>query len=353
MNIERNMKYRRREFAPLDIYSYLNSPDVAKYCREIGKIWTPFEMAALISRSERHSISEKHSAWCELMNEYPDMPTKENHNFKSYESFHAKLVELIDYEEQTLALFKKLEAGAIYAYKGWRHGEYHRPHSEAVYTTYDKVWAAIREDWERDEVSEIVISKIFPDDMGRIVAHADYDGNLYSIDTFCDEQTHLQWYPYLKMVDWEKFIDSIRLLNSQYIDIPVPFKRGDILTEVQNRRCADNPIIFVLDSLDRDDPVMFARHLENGDETDMTAWGFAVDEDGMLHNDHMVYYDQLVYFDGKLEGKKALLHYVCLFIHDKIYLPELLTMQCRILLQHQIDSNLRCYIPENLLAENR
>ena len=59
----------------MDIYSYINSCDVAQHCREINKVWTPFEMAVLISRS-KHQISEKHTAWTELMNEYLDMPTK-------------------------------------------------------------------------------------------------------------------------------------------------------------------------------------------------------------------------------------------------------------------------------------
>lgn len=55
-----------------------------------------------------------------------------------------------------------------------------------------------------------MISKIFPDDRGRIDVHADYDGNIYSIYYLCDEQT---------------CTDSIDLFNSQYIDISVPFKR--------------------------------------------------------------------------------------------------------------------------------
>lgn len=38
----------------LDIYNYINSPDVAKHCRKISKLWTPFEMAVLISWSNRN-----------------------------------------------------------------------------------------------------------------------------------------------------------------------------------------------------------------------------------------------------------------------------------------------------------
>lgn len=323
----------------MDIYNYINSRDVAQHCREINKVWTPFEMAVLISRSNR-PISEKHSAWWELMNEYQDMPTPASFLFESYESFHEKLVKLIDYEEQTLALFRKSEPGAVYSYKVWWKGEYH--HDESVYSTYDKAWAGVREVWERGEVSEIVISKIFPDDMGSIDAHADYDGNIYSIYPHCDKQTRA---------------DSIGLFKSQYIDIPVPFKRGDILTASLNPLRDDQRSIFVLDCLDRDDPVTFARHLQ-GDDTDMSGWGFFVDENGILYGDHIMSYDSFVYYNGKLERKDALLHYVNLFINDKIGLPELLTMQCRILLEEQIENNLRidthgCYIIEELRAENR
>lgn len=224
----------------MDIYTFLNSRDVAQHCRKINKVWTPFEMAALISRSNR-PISEKHTAWRELMNAYPDMPIKENRVFKRYESFHEKLVELINYEERTIALFMKSESDAVYTYKVWQNGECHR-HAESVYSTYDKVWAAVRADWERDEASEIVISKMFSDDMGKFNIHADYDGNIYSIYSFGEEQSSK---------------DSIGLFNSQYIDIPVPFKRGDILTTSLTPLDENKKIILVLDCLDRDDSVSF------------------------------------------------------------------------------------------------
>lgn len=325
----------------MDIYNYINSRDVAQHCREINKVWTPFEMAVLISQSNR-PISEKHTAWCELMNEYPDMPTKENHMYNSYESFHEKLLKLIDYENQTLALFMKSEPGAVYAYTLWWNGKYHS-YTKSVYSTYDKALATVREGWERGEASEIVISKIFPDDMGRINAYVDYDGNVYSIYSIFDEQSG---------------IDSVDVFYAQYIDIPVPFKRGDILTASPDPLGDNKKAIFVLDCIDRDNPVSFARHLDHGDATDMAGWGFFVDENGILYGDHIMSYDCFVYFNGKLEGKDALLHYVNLFINDKIGLSGLLTMQCRILLEEQIENNLRIdthggYICEDLRAENR
>lgn len=316
----------------MDIYSYINSPDVAQYCREINRVWTPFEMAALISRSERHTIREKHSAFRELMKEYPDMPTKANRIVKSYESFHEKLVELMDYEEQTLTLLMKTEAGTVYSYRAWWQGEYKQ--SESVYTTYEKVWTAVREEWERDETFPIVVSKIFPNDRGRIDVYANYDGDLYSIDIFYDAPTRLQWYPQLHSAEsWAALMDSRTLFHSQYIDIPAPFQRGDILTIAQNQFYREDAPLLLLDRLDCDDPVMLARHLAQGDDSDRVAWGFSVDGNGRLYHNHIVHYDQLVYFAGRPEGANALLHYISLYMKEQIHLPELLAAYHQILFQ--------------------
>ena len=89
------------------------------------------------------------------------------------------------------------------------------------------------------------------------------------------------------------------------------------------------------------------------------SWGLFVDNStGMLYGDHTSGCDCFRYFQGKLEGKDRLLHYVSLFIQEKIGLPELLNMQCRIVAEHLLMNNFNidshgCYIPENLLAENR
>ena len=82
----------------MNIYDFLNSRDVAAYCREINKTWNPFEMAVIIGRS-RCTMAEKHKAWCELINEYPDMPTPENTHYESCGSLHKKLAETMDYEK--------------------------------------------------------------------------------------------------------------------------------------------------------------------------------------------------------------------------------------------------------------
>jgi hypothetical protein len=95
-------------------------------------------MAVIVGYSLR-TVTEKHTAWRELIDDYPDMPTLEhyiynhagNHKFVSYPSFHKKLNETIGYEEQVAALFMKQEVGA----------KYKNLKSKLAFSTFEEAWA--------------------------------------------------------------------------------------------------------------------------------------------------------------------------------------------------------------------
>ena len=57
----------------MDIYSYLNSKDVAAHCRNLGHQFNTIEAAFIIDRCRRLSIRDKHTAFRELMETMPDM----------------------------------------------------------------------------------------------------------------------------------------------------------------------------------------------------------------------------------------------------------------------------------------
>ena len=98
----------------MDIYSFINSRDVAAYCREIKKKWNPFEMAVIIGKSS-YPMIKKHTAWREIISDYPDMPTPKNRYGKSAPSLHKELEKRITYHERLLAIFKANEQGAVYS----------------------------------------------------------------------------------------------------------------------------------------------------------------------------------------------------------------------------------------------
>jgi len=143
-----------------------------------------------------------------------------------------------------------------------------------------------------------------------------------------------------------------------FFHLPVPFKQGDILEAFDS--------VFVLDDLPHWDSgrgKKYEDHFSNmfNDRTDMIGWGFYVGDDGVLYGDHTGMLDYFKYYRGKLEGKERLLHYVSMYMqgnNDEIRLPELLTMQSRIMLEHLMDNGLLihshgCYIQEHHMAENR
>jgi hypothetical protein len=137
----------------------------------------------------------------------------------------------------------------------------------------------------------------------------------------------------------------------------VPFKRGDILVKCYIDENEQVDSCFVLDRIDRDNEERFYKNINNYNYID-EAWGLFADDVGALYGDHVHSYEDCIYYKGKLEGKNSLLHYVSLFIQDKIGLPELLNMQCRVVAEHLLINNFSitshgCYISENLLAENR
>jgi len=121
----------------MDIYSFIDSEEIAEHCRSIGQTWTPFEMAVIIGYSNC-TVVDKHTAWRELIANYPDMPTLEHYNddstpkFVNYDSFHKKLIETIEYEEQVAALFMKQEEEAKYKYLP----------NKPAFSTFEEAWAS-------------------------------------------------------------------------------------------------------------------------------------------------------------------------------------------------------------------
>lgn len=87
-------------------------------------------------------------------------------------------------------------------------------------------------------------------------------------------------------------------------------------------------------------------------------WGYLVSDGGILYGDHIDGADRFEYYRGIYEGPARLLHYVSLYLKGKLDLPEILTMQCRIFLESQLDQELDyqnhgCFIADDLLAENQ
>lgn len=333
----------------MDIYSFLNSRDIAEHCRKIQKEWSPLEMALIISHSKR-SVLDKHVAWRELISDYPDMmvPPIPECGVNGFESLHTIILTQIDYEERILRSFMEQTPGAVYRHQiAWnREWQY----SDSVYTSFEKAWADVIDSWDRDEVSEILVEKILPDDGGRITVYFDYDQNVFRLDV---------WAPY-EIAGPDDSEVTYFLEDMCCADIPVPFQLGDVLTIPKKLRW-ENDQIFVLKPPDERAKKRYAKMKELPYYEDLdvnTDWGYTVSDAGILYGDHIGGADCFEYYRGKYEGPVRLLHYVGLYLKGELDLPEILTMQCRIFLESQLERELDyqnhgCFIADDLLAENQ
>lgn len=337
----------------MDIYSFLNSKDIAEHCRRLQKTWTPLQMALIISRSDR-SVPDKHRAWRELISDYPDMPVPPVPTCwitSGYESLHKMILAQINYEERVLRSFMEPSPGAIYQHRAiWDRKRQYSDSADSVYTSFGKAWANAMDVWERDDVSEIIVEKILPDDGGRITVCFNYDQSALWLDMRS---------PY-ELASPNDTEIAYFFENMCCTDIPIPFQPGDVLTISEKRKREDNQI-FVLKPPNEKVKQLYAKwkELPYYEYMDVnTHWGYLVSDGGILYGDHIGGADCFEYYRGKYKGQARLLHYVSLYLKGELDLPEILTMQCRIFLESQLEQELDyqnhgLFIPDDLLAENQ
>jgi hypothetical protein len=282
----------------MNIYEFINSPDVAAHCREQNKTWNSFEMAVIIGESKRHTRTEKYAAWRELIADYPDMSAEgKRHGIADFESLHQKLAEVIEYEEnlreRSIELFKQSDANVVYEYCGVDFQPC------IVFSNVEAVLVHIKNLTENsDEMSKIKVIKRYMGYDISITGYFDSALNLYSAEITGDDIVKL-----FPDIDTDR--DGVLIFDfSYYIDIPTPFKRGDILTNSYS--------VFVFDSYEGIKSIMEKMghfspclgYYEGG-------WGFFVAEDGILYGDHTADVTCLEYYRGKLENNKRLYKALC------------------------------------------
>ena len=103
----------------MDIYSYLNSPDVAEHCRKLNYQFNALETAFIINDCRRISIEEKHRLYREIMDTMPDMeipnPRVFHEKAPDLSLFH-QLEILMEQEDRILRRLKEGRDGRFYTY---------------------------------------------------------------------------------------------------------------------------------------------------------------------------------------------------------------------------------------------
>jgi hypothetical protein len=289
----------------MNIYDYFLSSDIAEHCQKIKHIFSPLDMAVIICISEK-TLEEKHSAWREIIAEYPDMPIHASINFRAKESLHVYLREFIAREESQVRAFAEPLPGTVFRFRTYEKGIDSRCESgsfssianalKAIYELYD-------DDQSKASIDRIYIDKETIDDGEKTVSvKFNFAGKPLDIYTYNTDKNDL---------------DTLDMI---FIDVPVPFKKGDLImganyVGVSNGQPAvlyNLPHWWKIGNLKYGDFVSGKR----GDGFDMLGHIYTIDG-GRLTLDHGGCYLRYKFFKTELKGQDRFLKYLSQYIKNK------------------------------------
>lgn len=283
----------------MNILDYLNSDDVKKYLAETEYEFSAPEAAYIVNRCGTASLGEKLCAFRRIINDFPDctLGTYTDSPYKA--SFHEALAQYISLQEKKLEAFAssdnliyecRLRTDCISKSKLFSSFEKCIEYMQSIFCGF----------WETS-----VIYARKTDDAGEpFCAHINRS---LSITDITVPDNFLTWE--------EQKLDT--LFASMYINIPVPFRRGDLVTAAP-RAVFDGGIIYALDYLP---PVKTARRENSGNvlfdlpkfhENEMYAAGCCFICEGLEYSEICVPYTDLVFYrgDAPLAGKYAFIEEV-------------------------------------------
>ena len=308
----------------MDIYSYLNSPDVAEHCRKLNYQFNALETAFIIDDCQSISIEEKHRLYREIIETMSDMeyPCYYYRSSKSkclspYKNLFHVLNDRIEREQQCLNLLYGGKDHAVYYVSCNSERLISFARHEGPFSSYER---ALREicslrDLYRSGWSYRIEMR-FPDSDEYITAHLLNDKNeVFLLECYFDEN----------------------LLSRHGIDIwvyiPTPFQKGDIVCSLSNRTERWDISPFVLtDVFDPKDDRKRINHMEQyGSKRDMQFYGYELDRFGHIDENSIGLYHDLVYYRGKLKNAsgapprdKLLLKAISAYLKEEISLHMLL-----------------------------
>jgi hypothetical protein len=297
----------------MDIYSFFNSSDVAAHCRSIGHNFNALESAVMINKSDSRSIAEKHAAYREIIANYPDMEMPEKIDDNYIGSFHKALSEEIVYEETVLERFLRKEAGAVYQATICYEDSKKKPWQlEDIFSTYEIALSDALENinieienWTKCEKKDYIrMYKRYLDSEDWIQVRVSQLGDITSLEG--------------AIVESQNWRSRQPLLDTFFIEVPVPFKPGDLVEDSTGGGGYTGSIYVLRDEVAK----------QGWDTSDMVAWFYYYYEDSAsLQCECMHFYPDLQYCKRELEGAERILEYVSLYVKNVLCLCHLLTIQ--------------------------
>lgn len=302
----------------MDIYKYIPSKDIREHLQKIGYEFSGLEAAYVIWNNKNITLNEKDAAFAKLIDEYPDEEIKGRINTVPRKSLHAFLDTYMGIPDFEFGTFYDNEAkDAVYRYRFYCKGDggwcenYDR-----VFQTYEDMEQALKKDLDLPIEKVQVKKSYFDKQRSDMVITQNKNGEIAGLD-------------------YSRMSELNDVFEGYWIDIPLPFKRGDILIQkcsLYDYSTEDNEP-FVLESCynwrvedykkngiklsptqAKNVNRRYYRLKQNGDITDTLPCGYAL-SNGFVRGANKLYRDvidgidvlSLEYYRGELTGANRLL----------------------------------------------
>lgn len=221
----------------MDIYEYFNSRDVAEHCKTLGRSFTGREMAYLIWQSNHHTLHHKIDAWKKMIRTMPD---EEHKDFEEAGccGLHEFLRKFIDRLLQFLADFEENPGEFAYSYERLYADSSYRFNDESpLFTSYELCIAtAVAEAAEKDEITALRVKK--RKICGQSATHDEFPILFLTRNA---EPMDVYVAPYRGEKD---MLVPPFGFYSMFVDIPTPFKRGDIVIGASPWGTISDPMVI-------------------------------------------------------------------------------------------------------------
>lgn len=317
-------------------YDLINSKAISEHCKNIRHKFNIEELAVLIYRSKQIDIVEKIHTYDELINNYEDISMIKHLHCGPYNSVKECIKQEIDRLNDVYSNLKTSNEDSYYQLGAHYVSSGRFDNSSRVYRTYEDVIKAVTEEIEEDnDISRFrIIKKSFSteDDI--------------TAEFYVKNQE-------LKLVYIYDSNNSYPDFASIFVNLPTPFKKGDLLYSNSNTPFWNGFIpsynnVFCLNWMItwEDD---FENKLLKGclDDSDMIGSGYYIFEDDLVQ-EHCYEYDNWEFYDGKLTDMERILKGVSDLIQDKIEI-DLFLQAYNVMRQESIKNHLEMYTDEGLM----
>lgn len=324
----------KNESYGFNVYDWMNSRDVADYNRKIGHVFNVMETAYLISENHSRTLAEKWEAYRWIMEHMPDMPVTRRNNCGPYDSFHKALKQHMTLVEVVLEECRRPSPESIYTYR-----IYYDPMKTGEYYDHCTDCGRDRSFWDSDtcfrsweECLDEVRREVSKDDDGSIrhfdvikksIYGARQEQKLVSIEIDRDLNIRgIADHMNLDLSDEE--VDLLDLFEAIWVDVPVPFRRGDIVyADETEYGCRPRPFCL-WNTANQDNRIghdgisYLEKKKKSADSMDMTADGCWIDHEirGSIYWECMHAYHNLEYYREPLKGYDRILKVIERFYSD-------------------------------------